>query len=109
MLNRQSGTLRGIHRNRLWRLPLLLGFVGALALTALPCVIEAIGQKPGDKGKKADKRDRFSGPLSSQPIALSADDLILAVANSADDSSRKTELATLSFNHEKRSKERNKI
>ena len=87
MLEKQSGTLRrGVHRNRLWRLPLRLGFVDAIALTTLPCVIEAIDQKPDDTGKKADKKDHFSGPLSSQPIALSADDLILAVANSDNNS-----------------------
>src|SRR5437870_4558258 len=44
-------------------------FIGASALAIAPWVIEAANA------------NRFSGPQSAQPLAISADDEILAVAN----------------------------
>src|SRR5947209_5165777 len=48
---------------------LLLGVTGTVFLSSFPWVTEAANAK------------RFSGPQSSQPLAISADDEILAVAN----------------------------
>src|SRR6266542_1339794 len=55
---------------RAWRVPVvLLAATGTLALATVPWVTRAA------------TANRYSGPLSSQPLAISADDEILAVTN----------------------------